>query len=109
MLVVKMVVADRRYESADDITAALTAPMLKAKMYGGAKLLMVIGNTMALSPRSYGDKGPYEVEFQSGREETNKRLNCCQIELRLQDGCSQGTTEDYHRRKKIHHHPNSHD
>lgn len=65
MLVVKTVLADRRRESADDMAAAATAPMPMAKIKLGVKQWRMMGNTMAPSPRSWGDGDPYEVEFQS--------------------------------------------
>lgn len=60
-----MEVAANRQESVDDIAAPAIAPMPMTKITVGVRCRRVMGNTMAASPRSYGEGVPYEVKFQS--------------------------------------------
>lgn len=60
-----MEVAANRQESVDDIAAPAIAPMPITKTAVGVKWRRTMGNTMAASPRSYGEGDPYVVIFQS--------------------------------------------
>jgi len=60
-----MEVAANRHESVDDIAAPAMAPIPTTKMVVGVRCRRMMGNTMAASPRSYGEREPYVVEFQS--------------------------------------------
>lgn len=60
-----MELADKMEESAEDITAAETAPRPKKEMYTGQRYFRTIGKIMSASLLSLGSRGPYEVWFQS--------------------------------------------
>lgn len=60
-----MELADKIEESADDITAAETAPRPKKEMYTGQRYFRTIGKIMSASLLSLGSRGLYVVWFQS--------------------------------------------
>jgi hypothetical protein len=57
--------ADRMEESAEDMTAAETAPRPKKEMYTGQRCCRTIGRIMSASSLSLGSGNPYPVWFQS--------------------------------------------
>lgn len=57
--------ADSIEESADDITAADTAPRPKKEMYTGQRYCRTIGKIMSASSLLLGSGNPYAVWFQS--------------------------------------------
>lgn len=65
MLRANMELADRIDESAEDMTAADTAPRPKKDTYTGQRCCSTIGRIMSASPLSLGLSGPNEVWFQS--------------------------------------------
>lgn len=57
--------ADKIEESADDITAAETAPRPKREMYTGQRYFRTIGKIMSASSLALGSSVPYVVWFQA--------------------------------------------
>ena len=66
MFLANMELADRMEESADDITAALTAPRPKKEIQEGQRCCRTMGRIMSDCSFSMGGTGPYDVRFQSG-------------------------------------------
>lgn len=60
-----MELADKMEESADDITAAETAPRPKKEIYTGQRYCRTIGKIMSASSVVLGSGSPYAVWFQS--------------------------------------------
>lgn len=75
-----MELAESMDESADDMTAADTAPRPKKEMYGGQRCWSTIGRIMSDSSLSFGGREPYVVWFQSESEHEKqiKTDNCKQ-------------------------------
>lgn len=65
MLRANIELADRIEESADDMTAAETAPRPKKEMYTGQRYCRTIGKIMSASSLLLGSGIPYAVWFQS--------------------------------------------
>lgn len=68
MFLANMELAERMDESADDITAADTAPRPKNETKGGQRCCSTIGKIMSASSFSFGGMEPYDVWFQSKEE-----------------------------------------
>lgn len=79
MLCANIELAERMDESADDITAAETAPKPKNEMKGGQRCWSTIGRIMSDSSFSVGDTGPYDVWFQSDKSPQLCRLKCVYV------------------------------
>lgn len=62
-----MEVAASRQESVEDMAAPAMAPIPTTNTAVGVRCRRTMGNTIADSPRSYGDGDPYDVMFQSNR------------------------------------------
>lgn len=63
----KTEVADRRAESADDMTAAEMAPIPTMDKNQGVTYCRVRGRMKVFCPRAAGDGAPYSVWFQSAQ------------------------------------------
>lgn len=66
-----MELAERMEESADDMTAAETAPRPKKETKDGQRCWSTMGRIMSDSSFSTGGIGPYDVWFQSNATHTH--------------------------------------
>lgn len=69
-----MELADRMDESAEDMTAAETAPSPKKEMYTGQRYCKTIGRIMSASSLVLGSGNPYAVWFQSVEQKQPSQL-----------------------------------
>lgn len=71
MFLANIELAERMEESADDITAADTAPRPKKEIQGGHRCCSTMGRIISDWSFSLGGIAPYVVWFQSGEDNSH--------------------------------------